>query len=225
MAFHFRRRKYLLSKELQLKYTLIVTLVCAAITIGLSFYISKLAKENSNLIYELSDAKKNLLEVFQLIPDLNDSLKSKFAQETTMTEEKMRDTVMRNQGLPFFLGIFLLLIIMVIFVGGIIFKHRIVGPMYVFSQYLKTLIQGQIPDIRQLRKHDEFKNFRDDLSLYVQEYKQRKVDDNEKDLFFLHNILSLIDSNNINKDLAKDTILKFIDEKKNENKSLSEDIA
>ncbi len=223
MAYLFRRRKYLLSKEFQMKYALIVTLICAAITIALGFYITKLARENSNLIYELSDAKKNLLEVFGLIPDLNDSLKSKFEQETSMTEEKLHQTVIRNQRLPFFLAIFLLLIIIVIFMSGIIFTHRIIGPMYVFSQYLRQLIRGDIPEVRSLRSKDEFKDFRDDFATYVEEYKRTTITETQNEVRELQNILSLIEGRDVNRTLATETLANLIDDKQKEITRLSED--
>ena len=45
-----------------------------------------------------------------------------------------------------------------LFIWGILLTHRVAGPMYVFSRYLGELAGGKWPNVRPLRKRDEFKD-------------------------------------------------------------------
>ena len=45
------------------------------------------------------------------------------------------------------------------FVAGILLTHRIAGPIYRFTQFLKGVNLGQHPDICRIRANDELKDF------------------------------------------------------------------
>ncbi|TFH39551.1 MAG: hypothetical protein E4G96_08965 [Chrysiogenales bacterium] len=47
----------------------------------------------------------------------------------------------------------------VLFAYLIILTHRISGPLYVLSRHMRDIMDGNEPDIRELRKNDEFQEF------------------------------------------------------------------
>ena len=76
------------------------------------------------------------------------------------------------------------LIIFIILVQGIFFyymlirrTHRISGPIYVISNYIRDIINGKYPDLRELRKNDELKDF---YGLFAEMVDRLKERDNRK---------------------------------------------
>jgi hypothetical protein len=58
--------------------------------------------------------------------------------------------------------------------------HRIAGPIYHMSKYIRELINGKIPEVRPLRKKDELKDFHDLILQLVESFKQMQVKKNKK---------------------------------------------
>ncbi len=48
---------------------------------------------------------------------------------------------------------------LVLFAYLIVITHRISGPLYVLSRHMRDIMEGREPDLRDLRKNDEFKDF------------------------------------------------------------------
>ncbi len=71
------------------------------------------------------------------------------------------------------------LILMVIAQGIILYlllirkTHRISGPIYVMSNYMKEIIDGKMPQTRQLREKDELKDFYDIFVEMVETLKKK----------------------------------------------------
>jgi hypothetical protein len=58
--------------------------------------------------------------------------------------------------------------------------HRISGPIYVMSNYMKQIIEGKIPEhVRKLRKNDELQEFYDIFAKMVESIKNRLKDKKE----------------------------------------------
>jgi signal transduction histidine kinase len=53
--------------------------------------------------------------------------------------------------------------------------HRIAGPIYHISRYIRDLINGKIPEVRPLRKKDELKDFHDLIIQLVESFKHMQV--------------------------------------------------
>ncbi|MEW5854934.1 MAG: hypothetical protein AB2A00_39525 [Myxococcota bacterium] len=62
---------------------------------------------------------------------------------------------------------------------GILVTHRIAGPIFIISRYLRVLKDGQYPDMRPLREGDEMKGFFDVFVGCVDSMKAREKEDLE----------------------------------------------
>lgn len=73
----------------------------------------------------------------------------------------------------------LVLVILVILQGAVLFvfmirkTHKISGPIYVMSGYMKDIIDGKIPAPRKLRKDDELQEFYELFTKMIQTLKHR----------------------------------------------------
>lgn len=71
------------------------------------------------------------------------------------------------------------LVICVVFQGIILFimiikmTHRISGPIYVMSVYMREIIEGRMPEPRNLREKDEFKDFYELFREMIEAIKKR----------------------------------------------------
>ncbi|MCP3058203.1 signal protein [Myxococcus sp. K38C18041901] len=75
-------------------------------------------------------------------------------------------TVLGSVGLGALLGLF-----------GLLFTHRVAGPVHVMSLYVAALAAGRYPRLRPLRKKDELKRFFDRFSEAVDRIRQREADE------------------------------------------------
>ena len=60
---------------------------------------------------------------------------------------------------------------------SIIATHRICGPLYVLEQYHSELSRGRLPDVRSLRRKDEFKRLHESFAAAVDALRQRQRGD------------------------------------------------
>lgn len=75
-----------------------------------------------------------------------------------------------NQALMIILIFILLIQFIFLYIYLVYQSQSIAGPIHVFSKYLKELIAGKIPEVRPLRKHDQFQ----DLHLLFEEYVKKQ---------------------------------------------------
>ena len=54
---------------------------------------------------------------------------------------------------------FVVVMALFLFIWGIFITHRVAGPIFIISRYLRELTEGQVPKTRPLRKGDELKGF------------------------------------------------------------------
>jgi len=62
-------------------------------------------------------------------------------------------------------------------VFGLLFTHRVAGPVHVMSLYVAALAAGRYPRLRPLRKKDELKRFFDRFSEAVDRIRQREAEE------------------------------------------------
>jgi methyl-accepting chemotaxis protein len=122
------RRKYLINRRFQLKYTLIFLLLAAVVAGILGYLLYHTVRENSQLI-----SMDN--------PDANEAVQ----------------TLLGDQDLQVLYRIFGLLGGMVVAIAfvGIFVTHQIAGPALVLTRNLNFIAQGKLPVLRPLRKGDE----------------------------------------------------------------------
>ena len=72
---------------------------------------------------------------------------------------------------------FVVVMALVLFIWGIFITHRVAGPIFIISRYLRQLGEGDVPHTRPLRKGDELKSFFDTFSGMLNTLKQRNVEE------------------------------------------------
>jgi hypothetical protein len=60
---------------------------------------------------------------------------------------------------------------------GLVFTHRVAGPVYVMNLYVEALSAGHYPRLRPLRKYDELKKFFDRFSHAVDRIRAREAEE------------------------------------------------
>lgn len=60
---------------------------------------------------------------------------------------------------------------------GLVFTHRVAGPIYVMNLYVEALAAGHYPRLRPLRKYDELKKFFDRFSHAVERIRAREAEE------------------------------------------------
>lgn len=60
---------------------------------------------------------------------------------------------------------------------GLVFTHRVAGPVHVMNLYVEALAAGHYPRLRPLRKYDELKQFFDRFSHAVERIRAREADE------------------------------------------------
>lgn len=171
-----KRKQYVVDKKFQLgtTFTVIgVIFLIVAVIIGL---IAFNATRNNAKLAEIVDVQDNIvqalishtsaLETAKAVkpaekgPDMEQIELRAIASDHYSNIEDMKLMVKRNTwilasvvGLVVIQGIVLFFIL-------ILKTHRIAGPIFVMSMYMRQIRDGSVPDsLRPLRKHDEFKQF------------------------------------------------------------------
>ena len=160
----FKRKQYIIDKGIQLRTTFTAigfTFLCVTLFIVLmGVYINETNKRIRNIIITED-------QIFQVLTTVTDSGSE---EQTAMNVEMARQhqtnmetvTHMVEKNIWIIWGI-----ITAVFLSGIIFffiliiqTHRIAGPIYVMTYYMKEFLDGRKHDhLRPLRKHDQLKDF------------------------------------------------------------------
>lgn len=141
---HRRVSNYLLNRSFQLKYVGMILGLSIAISFGLGFFLVDQMRENSRML--MLDAEMD--PVFQ--------------------EQLARSDA---ESMLVLVGA-LLLFNLALGIGALVVTHRLAGPMFVFRRYLRMLAEGKIPNIRALRKGDEFEDVLQEMKNTVQAVEQ-----------------------------------------------------
>lgn len=88
---------------------------------------------------------------------------------------KNRSIIQHNNTLLIILGILVILQVLILYFLLIRKTHRISGPIFVMTNYMKEIIKGNYPEsFRMLRKGDELKDFYELFVTMVQSLKNKK---------------------------------------------------
>ena len=74
------------------------------------------------------------------------------------------------------LSVGIIVIGLVLLMVGLLVTHRMSGPLYLARRYLSLISQGGYPEMRDLRRSDEFKDFFDTLSRTVNHLRIRDTE-------------------------------------------------
>jgi predicted PurR-regulated permease PerM len=174
----FMRRKSLIDKKFQLKTTfriIGINIIAFIFVIGVTGIIS--TDNNRKITDAISDLNRSIEKESRTVETLVDSSGNARGSNQTKRDERLIDdhletvalmhtTIQHLQKITYrnlvlitsmivtgiLLGIFL-------FIYLIRLTSRISGPIYVLTKHIKDVLAGSKPDLRGLRKHDEFKEF------------------------------------------------------------------
>jgi len=172
-----RRRTRLIDRRFQLKHTMIIVLVGVVVSIILGFglynrsqKVIKLTNENTELI------KMAMLETKLPPPDVGAPKESEWEDELVKEIGKIDQELSSiDSYVLYYLAGFVLVMALFLFFWGIFITHRVAGPIFIISRFLRQIADGQVPQTRPLRKGDELKSFFDTFSEMVAALKQRNL--------------------------------------------------
>ncbi|MBI3181422.1 MAG: signal protein [Myxococcales bacterium] len=148
------RRTYLVDRPFQVKYTLLLAAIGAAVS-GLIGSLSYLA--HAELARELESA---------------------FARSGAAVPEEVKLQLSAAGATVLYLAAgaaVLSAILLGLF--GVLLTHRVAGPVWVMSRYVAALAKGRYPAMRPLRRTDELRDLFDGFRGAVETVRQREVEE------------------------------------------------
>lgn len=160
----FKRKQYLIDKGIQLRTTFTAigfTFLCVALFIVLmGTYINQTNEKIRNVI----TTEDQIFQVLTTVSGETDSeqtaMNRSMAKQHFDNQNEINSMIDNNMRLIW-------IIIASVFLSGVIFffilvrqTHKIAGPVYVMTRYMKEIAEGKIPQhFRPLRKSDQLKEF------------------------------------------------------------------
>lgn len=129
--FKRRLRNYMLDRSFQLRYTLVIVATSVVLTGGLGAMLYKQIRETSDVLQTYAT----------VVPDLRDQLGG---------QDRVTLYVLVGFGL-------VLMVVLALF--GIIFTHKVAGPLHKISGYLDDMRRGRLAPIGTLRQGDQLRGF------------------------------------------------------------------
>jgi hypothetical protein len=157
-----KRTHYVLNKRLQYALAMKIALVPLATLLIVTVVLFAYARRSANYIEEIVGTQDAMFEMFLTTPALQktDNPVIKTGQQTFKGNIQKLLEMRRNSDLVLKIIVLAALLQTFIVVFVIIrLSHRITGPIYVMTGYLRELRGGGEPRMRPLRKRDEFKEF------------------------------------------------------------------
>ncbi len=187
-----KRKQYIIDKGFQLRHTfsiigivsVITAVILIAITASVVYNNNKLTENNTKItnIYEIENS------IFVSLSSLPESVKDPVLRKALIQNTKNHDRNMEtlNRIIAFnttiirYNKILLAAILAIILAESIALyvilirkTHRISGPIYVISNFMKDIIAGRDPKLRPLRKGDELQEFYDLFQKMVKAIRSR----------------------------------------------------
>jgi methyl-accepting chemotaxis protein len=170
-----RRTHYLINKRFQLKYTIAiaVTILAVMLASGAGIYIGMW----SSIIENFSKFKvSENLETAERIAGYEEArygkgdfrLEKIFRQAELLSAQEQETLHNALKSVNKALLPKMIILIAIIFVGGIFISHRIAGPMYHFEKSARAIRDGDLNVNFNIRKTDEMKDVAVDLEKMVE---------------------------------------------------------
>lgn len=131
-----RRRKILIDKPLQIRYTIMVVILIIVYSVLLTYTVHSNSTTTTNMVLELIENR----------PELEDKLRSVDMVTVSISVIGM--------------GVATLIIMYL----GIFSTHKVAGPIYRFKKHLSSIQEGNFSVRTHLRKHDMLNELADDFN-------------------------------------------------------------
>lgn len=156
-----KKRNRLVNKRFQLKTTfsiigiIIITLIALIAVTGLI----------------LSDNNRRIAGALQVVtPAVAGEAQTQQLTSKVETAALLRDLISRNRMIITVMIITTVILGITLYYYLINLTHRISGPLYVLSRHMDDIMEGRKPDLRELRKNDEFKEFYEQFTELLRRY-------------------------------------------------------
>lgn len=174
-----KRKKYIVDKKFQLRTAFAVIGFTAAVSLLIIAAITSSIVYNNEKINNIYEIENNIFQLMQdTTMDCSDS--GNFGNMTQLLTKNHEHNLYNINKINHYNRLLLLsLVVCVVFQGIVLFvmiikiTHRISGPVYVMSGYMKEIIEGKLPTPRDLREKDEFKDFYELFREMIEAIKKR----------------------------------------------------
>ncbi len=157
-----QRKKMVIDKKFQYSMAIKAVILPLATILLISGVLMYYAFDNDRKIKEINENQEFIIYTFLSIPQLvnpQDQITRDANQRFQDNLGKSREIQQNIRIVLYFLIIMTVIQTIIIFGLSISLTHRISGPIYVMSQYLKDVREGKDPGLRPLRKGDQFQDF------------------------------------------------------------------
>jgi nitrate/nitrite-specific signal transduction histidine kinase len=160
-----RRRQFIVDKKFQFKTTFSVITIVSLLTVLVIIAIASTIAYNNDKMHGIIQTED---QIFQALTAISSQQAKDPSYKTTVANMSrdhvnnfnIADRITQNNWLLIIaLLIFIVIQGIVLYIMMILKTHRISGPIYVMSNYIKEMLNGKFPHPRPLRKKDELVDF------------------------------------------------------------------
>ncbi len=167
----FKRKQYVIDKKFQYNVSFKAVALPLVTVLIVGFVLLFFAVRNNNYINTIVKTQGDMIEMFLTTPALVNSnnptiknAKSTFDNNIGMLQEIKRN----SQIVMYFIIAMIIVQSVIIFAIFIFITHKISGPIWVMTRYLREVQQGKKPLGRPLRKNDQLQNFYAELQATIE---------------------------------------------------------
>ncbi len=187
-----KRKQYIIDRKYQLRTTFlvigIVTVVTAVIlgTIAVSVvYNNTKLNDNNAKIQNIYDIENSIFNTLSVIPSTANPALQQASRESSIKHDLNMETLgniitYNNTIISYNKYLLVGILFIVVFECALLYiilirqTHRVSGPIYVISTFMKDIIEGREPNLRPLRDKDELKDFYELFKEMVATVRQRE---------------------------------------------------
>lgn len=182
-------RNYLLNRAFQLRYTLVIVLTSAVLTGGLGYFWYDEMRTASRIIEVQSLSQTGAITEAD-ISRIQDELRGR---------DRWRLGVLVGFGV---------LLALVLAVYGIVFTHKVAGPLFKAQRYFQSIAAGDLQRIPNLRKGDQLRDFWAEFRLMQEALRERA----ERDVELLEGVIAAMEASADAHTSAKESVQEQIDQ-------------
>ena len=160
-----KRKHYLINKSFQLKYTfaIVVTILAVMLVSGVGLYVGMWSSIIENFskfkVSENLETAKRITDYENVRYQKGDFRLEKIFREAELLSAREQETLHSAlKSVNRSLAPKIIMMVIIIFIGGIFVSHRIAGPMYRFEKSAQAISKGDLSVNFYVRKSDEMKH-------------------------------------------------------------------
>lgn len=175
-----QRKNYLIDKKFQIKTTAFIVGISSIIVIILLTAMGIYITSNNTKLNNIIIIQDNVVETLLTLSQNNQEEGVKLSIKNAAKNHQKNITTIKNiisLNTTFIIIILILAVIQYIILYFVILRktHKISGPAYVISKYIKDILNGNLPEPRPLRKGDELTELHGLMVRLINFLKDRKI--------------------------------------------------